>query len=410
MPRRLALAPLLAACALLTAVTTSPVAAEPGPLRPAAVSGGYHPTSPARILDTRAGVGAPAGKLAPGASLDLQVTGRPGVPTRGVSAVVLNLTATNPTSDGFLTVFPTGEARPDASNLNFEAGDSVPNLATVKLGSGGRVTVYNPLGSTDVLADVVGWYDDGTTSVAGARYNPLPPARILDTRRSAPLGAGARLDLRVTGAGGVPDHDVSAVAVNVTATNATEASYLTVGLGGSDLPDTSNVNFVPGRDVANLAIAEVDALSGTIRIGNHLGTVDVVVDVVGWYDASGTTGSVFRPVTPTRIYDLRQGAPMSSGDTILALLHGSGPVPPEATAVALNLTVTNQSAPGYLVAWSVDGARPGTSTINWQAHRTVANTVLLRHTLAYTGFYDAPVASGSIDFILDVTGYFVAGS
>src|SRR5262249_59435927 len=67
----------------------------------------YFPLVPARVLDTRSGNGAPVAPLGAGASLDLQVTGRGGVPA-GATAVVLNVTVTNPTAQSFLTAWPTG--------------------------------------------------------------------------------------------------------------------------------------------------------------------------------------------------------------------------------------------------------------------------------------------------------------
>ena len=128
---------------------------EPAPPSPGAR---YNSLSPARILDTREGNGAPAAPLGSGKTLDLQVTGRGGVPSSGVSAVVLNVTVTEPSAGGFLTAFPTGEARPNASNLNFTAGQTVPNLVVAKLGAGGKASLYNPFGSVQVIADVAGWY------------------------------------------------------------------------------------------------------------------------------------------------------------------------------------------------------------------------------------------------------------
>ena len=61
---------------------------------------------PSRILDTRTGNGAPLAPVGPGAFINLQVTGRGGVPALGVSAVALNVTVTNPTLGGYLTIYP----------------------------------------------------------------------------------------------------------------------------------------------------------------------------------------------------------------------------------------------------------------------------------------------------------------
>jgi hypothetical protein len=120
--------------------------------------------TPARLLDTRPGnpttdgLYAGGGALAEGGELDLTVVDRAGVPASGVDSVVLNVTATNTTRHGFITAWPSGTARPLASNLNFVPGQTVANLVIVKVGGNGKVAIYNSAGSSDVIADVVGWF------------------------------------------------------------------------------------------------------------------------------------------------------------------------------------------------------------------------------------------------------------
>ncbi len=80
------------------------------------------------------------------------------MPATGVSAAVLNVTATQPSTAAHLTVFPTGTVAPLASNLNVLAGQTVPNLVVAKVGSDGKVSVYNSSGTTHVVFDVDGWY------------------------------------------------------------------------------------------------------------------------------------------------------------------------------------------------------------------------------------------------------------
>jgi hypothetical protein len=76
--------------------------------------------------------------------------------------VVLNVTAADPLAAGFLTVWPTGQARPLASNLNFVAGRTVPNLVVAKVGTDGRISLYNGSGgAVHLVADVAGWYGAG---------------------------------------------------------------------------------------------------------------------------------------------------------------------------------------------------------------------------------------------------------
>jgi hypothetical protein len=209
------------------------------------------------------------------------------VPASGVSAVVLNVTVTQPTAESFLTVFPTGAARPLASNLNFVARRTVPNLVIAKVGAEGKVSVYNHVGTTDVILDVVGWFG-AVGADAGDRFNSLSPSRILDTRSgtggfSAPIAAGGTISPAVTGVGGVPASGVSAVVLNVTVTEPTATEgFLTVFPSNAARPLASNLNFVAGQTVPNLVMAKVGA-DGKVSVFNNQGTSHIVFDVVGWY-------------------------------------------------------------------------------------------------------------------------------
>ena len=64
---------------------------------------------------------------------------------------------TDTSAASFLTVWPDGTGRPFASDLNWLAGVTIPNLVVVKLG-GGKVDAYNASGTTDLVVDVVGFY------------------------------------------------------------------------------------------------------------------------------------------------------------------------------------------------------------------------------------------------------------
>src|SRR4029077_6358234 len=104
----------------------------------------YSTLPPARILDTR-NTHTPVG---PNRSIDVQAAGQGGVPASGVSAVVVNLTATQPSAGSYLTAYPTGTTPPLASNLNFGPGQTIPNLVTVRLSGDGKFSVYNAQGFT----------------------------------------------------------------------------------------------------------------------------------------------------------------------------------------------------------------------------------------------------------------------
>src|SRR5947207_8404 len=91
-----------------------------------------------------------------GATIELAVGGVAGVPA-DAGAVVLNVTVTDPTGPGFVTVWPCGEPQPLASNLNYVAGQTVPNLVITKVGSGGKVCLFT-MSPADLIADVSGYF------------------------------------------------------------------------------------------------------------------------------------------------------------------------------------------------------------------------------------------------------------
>ena len=244
----------------------------------------YSPVAPTRILDSRPGAEnlAWATPLAPGETRSLTVAGASspaGVPATA-TAVVMNMTVTGPTAPGDLRVWPAGAPQPDASNLNWAPGETVPNLVIAKVGAGGQVSVRNSSGTTHVIADVVGYH-----SPAGALTSTVSPARVLDTRFGigspvAPIGADESRVVSVAG-GGVPV-GATAVIVNLTAVHPNAPTHLTAYAGDQVTPPTaSNLNVVPGDVRANLAVVPL-AADRTIRIRNNSGAVDVLADVVGY--------------------------------------------------------------------------------------------------------------------------------
>ncbi|MEO5680108.1 MAG: Ig-like domain repeat protein, partial [Acidimicrobiales bacterium] len=160
----------------------------------------FVPVTPSRLLDTRSGTGGPAAPVGPGATRELVVAGgASGIPSTA-TAVVLNVTVTSPTATGYLTVYPTGVARPDTSSLNFVPGQTVGNLVVVGVGSGGQISMFNFSGTTQVIGDIVGYY----APTGGSTFVPVTPSRLLDTRSgtggpAAPVGPGATRELVVAG-------------------------------------------------------------------------------------------------------------------------------------------------------------------------------------------------------------------
>ncbi len=131
----------------------------------------FHPIDPVRIMNTRpapVNVGTDAKPFGAGETRKLQVAGTNGIPAEA-TAVVVNFTVVDTTEWSFLTVWPSGQPRPDVSNINWTgANETIANLSTVKLGDDGALSVYNAFGTTNVLADVAGYYVEGN-------FETIPP-------------------------------------------------------------------------------------------------------------------------------------------------------------------------------------------------------------------------------------------
>ncbi len=364
----------------------------------------YQPLAPTRILDTRYGLGAPLARVGAGKSVTLQVDGAGGVPD-GVDAVVLNLTAVNPSENTYLTVYPDGSPLPSASNLNVRAGQTLPNLVTVQVVNG-SVDIKNQDGTVDLLADVVGYYFDATY---GWGLHPVSPKRILDTRKAigAPtskVGPGGVVALKVAGVGQIPANGVTAVVMNVTAVNPTASSYLTVYPDSYPLPTVSSLNYSAGETVANLVTVPV--VDGKVDLRNANGTVDLLADVTGYYSAGGAG---FHAVGSFRLMDTRYGTgvpvhKVGPNGTVTLSVVGRDNVPlTGVSAVILNVTVTSPTAASYLSVYPDSQSMPDVSNLNFGAGQTIANLVVVP---VVDGKVDFHNEYGSTEVIADLDGYF----
>jgi hypothetical protein len=147
----------------------------------------YVALPPNRLMDTR--LRSCGFSLGPGEERRLTATGAGSVPAGGVSAVAVNVTAVEPNAGGYLSVYPAGTPTPNASTLNFAAGQTVPNAAIVGVGAGGQIAVFNPAGRVHVIVDVFGYFV-GAPVVAGA---PVPcPIEVPPPPPPAVFGDGTR--------------------------------------------------------------------------------------------------------------------------------------------------------------------------------------------------------------------------
>jgi hypothetical protein len=247
----------------------------------AGATAGYAPLTPTRILDTRngTGIGGHRAVLSAGGAAAFTVAGTAGVPV-DAAGVMLNVTATEESADGYLTVFPCGGAVPPSSSVNYRAGHDVANQAASGIGAGGQVCVSS-FATSHVVVDVLGWY--GPSAPAG--YVPLTPSRVLDTRQpnavSGRMPEGGVVSLPVLGQGALPATGVGAVALNLTVDQPSGPGFVTAYPCGGQPPVASNLNYDTGQVVANLATAPV-GISGAVCIFTWADT-HLVVDVSGYF-------------------------------------------------------------------------------------------------------------------------------
>lgn len=366
--------------------------------------GTYTALTPRRVLDTRKATGVTTtSPIGDGKYKDVQVTGKAGVPSSGVAAVVLNVTAISPTSRGYLTVYPAGQSRPTASSVNFGKGWVGANLVTVPIAAGGKVRFYNADGSTHVAADVVGYYHSASsptapTSSALADYVSLDPERVVDTRTDdwgrEPLDGQSWL-WQAFDFGDDYNSRIKAFAVNITVVKPTKQGHVTAFDGNAgNIPSTSTLNFTAGRTVPNMAIIKTSLCGsdcsgggeGFPRIGVYnasLGSAHIVVDLVGVYykGVEGDRGWRFKSLpTPKRFVDSRRGQGLAAN---LGSNKSAPVVTPSSIAgwntmaVVTNTTAAQPTSTTVFTLWRNDGsARPTVSNLNPYAGQVVSNMTI----------------------------------
>lgn len=282
---------------------------------------------------------------------------------------------------------------------------------------------------------------DGPESAAASTapsvpYVPIVPTRYFESRTPAQGGggtfdgayagagslpAGTPVPVEIAGRGSVPA-DAVAVALNVTVTGSSGGGYLTVYPEGVAAPLASNLNFGPGQVVANMVVTKVGT-DGKIDLRAIGGNTPVIVDVVGYYPP----GTSYTPIVPKRYLETRSPAqggggtwdgvsnaqgPIANGGTRDVQIAGrtfnsETPVPANATAVALNVTVATSTGGGYMTVYPKGVTAPLASNLNYYPSQTVPNMVVSK--VGTGGSITIKNVGGSTDVIVDVVGYFAPG-
>lgn len=331
--------------------------------------------APARLLDTRTGLGAPKAVVPAGGAVTVQVAGRAGMPAKGVGAVLLNVNVMSPTAAGYLTVHASGTAQPGSRELSYPAGGTTTKTVLTRVGADGKVRLYTSA-RTDISADIVGW------SPAGGFISGGGPARVLDTRTGlaapkARLAAGGTLKLPVTGKAGIPTTGASAVLLDVSATSPSAAGWITTWATGTTRPATPQVRLETGKPNTGLVLARIGT-GGAVNLHSSVQT-DVMVDVVGWLP----TDADLVAVTPTRVLDSQTGLGITAGRVAagkapVVKIAGRAGVPAKGVrAAVVTVVAVSPTTAGYLTAYPSGTAEPAYASVKYAKGQTVTNTVVV---------------------------------
>ena len=231
---------------------------------------------------------------------------------------------------------------------------------------------------------------------------PLQPCRLLDTRTSSRVAAGAIVEVDVVGRCGIPA-GANAVVVTLTVSGAAAPGFLTGWDGASERPEVSNLNFGSGETRANTALLPLH--DGRFALFAQ-SAVDLIVDVSGAFVETETaTAGRFVAVGPARVADTRTAGALAPGTTVRVPLPEH--VPADAVALAVTLTTADSPGAGYVTASPAGSPRPEASVLNTDgAGQTRAVGAIVP--VSADGL-DVYTSSGSA-VIADVTGYFTGPS
>jgi hypothetical protein len=371
-----------------------------------------------------------------------------GISAGDVLAVVASVTVVSPGASGYAQAYPAGSPA-GGSVVNFNPGQTTPNLAILRPNAQGMVTIglAGKSGSADVLVDVFGWfstsgYSSGDSSIArGARLRTVSPGRIVDTRQTGnPLGVNGDLavkvrDATVMGTGTrivPPDPSITGAVLNVTAVGPSQGTYLSVvpEATGGNAPATSNLNVPAGQNVANTVIVPIGA-DGSVHVYNAKGTTNVIVDVVGYMqtgaDEATRAGRIVPLTAPFRALDTRaiafgavplgpaQAEEWSFASFAASVNVGGTSVGNQAavignfTSARLGRQYPTVGVTSYLSAYPAGttcGAPPTVSNVNSREVGSVANLAVFAYGPNYTMcVYNA---RGYSDYIFDVSAVVLA--
>jgi YVTN family beta-propeller protein len=336
--------------------------------------------------------------LAPPGPLVTSVAPSSGPLTGGTSVTITGTNLTGALSVSFGTNPATSiSVNPAGTSLTVNA-PAASYIGTVP------VVVVTSTGSSVVTPATVYTYNEVASS-----YHPLAPYRLLDTRTVGGGGlfaAGESRNLTVAGVDGVPE-GASGVIVNVTVTDETSATTVTLWPAGQNQPSLTSLIAAKGKTIAHLVELPLGT-NGAVSIFNQAGMNHVVVDLEGYYSAGVSSYGGYVALKPTVAYNSalkNAGGPVGPGQARLVTLAGKAGVPTSGVgAVVFSLTDAATTAASYATVYPNGLARPTTSNLNWSLGATASNLVI--SPLGSSGAIRLYNHLGKANFTLVVSGYF----
>ncbi|MFG2960818.1 hypothetical protein ACGF5O_44740 [Streptomyces sp. NPDC048291] len=374
-----------------------------------ASSGDYFPISPSsKIVDTRTSLGVSAA-LGAASTTSFQVAGVGGVPSSGVSAVSLVVKAVNATSSGsYLEMWPDGTTKPSpGSTVNFSSGDTTSNAAIVAVGSDGKIDVYNSGSTVDLVVDVSGYFTSAGGATSPGGYVPVAQERLLDTRNGtgapeAKIAPGGTLNVQIDGLAGISD-EASVYANLIVPASGDDGSLYAYATGGSTGQPVMDYKSVTTSQGAVIPVGTDGQI--TLKNGSSTQSIDVVLDVYGYFTDAPSNGGVFTAVQD-RLLDTRNSTAIPAGGSVSVAVGGNDGIPTSFGAAVLNLTTTGQQNSGYLRVWPTGTTMPTvTSVDSFQAGISTSDLVFAQPgTQGAVSIYNG--SSGTIQLIVDLEGWF----
>jgi hypothetical protein len=358
----------------------------------------FDPIVPVRLVDTRDGTGTnPTAATPLAGGCTLRIT--PAVPS-GTAAVSVNVVTVDPSSNGYVTVYPCGIARPFTSAVQSQVGRVVSGSAIVPLGSDGSFCVFSNV-TTEIVVDLNGSFAPSGT----ARYEPIVTQRRYDSRPSGRLlqaGAIVRVNTRGFGAGA---SDSSAASVTIHALDAAASGFVTAWPCDTPRPWASSANVMVGSSVSNevdVAVGATGEVCFLVSAPMHL-----AVDINGWYGPSATTE--YHSVTPFRLVDTRENfgfvGPFARYVDRSIQVSGVGSLPSGGVvrSVAAQFTAVDPSGTGWVTVHNCLAPVPQLSMLRYQTGTNVA--VLVNSLLTSAGRW-CVTSSTATHMVVDVSGWF----